>query len=83
MITALHIESYRCIRSLDLTLEPLTALVGPNGSGKSAILSMPTVRGVPSNDTDWPKYFDEYRGSLREAWLSGGLGGVPGAESAG
>ena len=37
-----------------------------------------TVKSVPSNDPDWPRYFAEYRESLREAWLSGSLGGVPG-----
>jgi predicted ATPase len=37
------------------------------------------VREAPSNDPDWQRYFDEYRKSLRSAWLSGGLGGVPGA----
>lgn len=36
------------------------------------------VRSIPSDDPDWPRYFEEYRRSLREAWLSGGLGGVPG-----
>jgi predicted ATPase len=38
------------------------------------------VRSVPVNDPAWPRYFDEYSRSLRDAWLSGGLGGVPGAE---
>ncbi len=42
-----------------------------------------TVRSVPSDDPDWPRFFKEYEDSLRQAWLSGGLGGVPGAESAG
>jgi hypothetical protein len=52
MITSVHIESYRCIRKLDLSLEPLTALVGPNGSGKSAILTMLDPRiGVGFEDT--------------------------------
>lgn len=37
-----------------------------------------TVRSVPHADPDWKRYFQEYRESLREAWLSGGLGGVPG-----
>jgi predicted ATPase len=42
-----------------------------------------TVKSVPANDPDWPRYFAEYRESLREAWLSGGLGGVPGSDSGG
>lgn len=37
---------------------------------------------VPTTDPDWPKYFREYRESLKEAWLSGGLGGAPGYEPA-
>jgi len=37
------------------------------------------VKAIPAADLDWSRYFDEYRRSLREAWLSGGLGGVPGA----
>jgi predicted ATPase len=37
------------------------------------------VKAIPSADPDWARYFEEYRRSLREAWLSGGLGGVPGA----
>jgi predicted ATPase len=42
-----------------------------------------TVRKVPTDDPDWPSYFREYENSLRAAWLSGGLGGVPGAETGG
>lgn len=38
MLTKLHVENFRCLRSIDLDLEPLTVLVGPNGSGKSAVL---------------------------------------------
>lgn len=38
-----------------------------------------TVKAVPANDPDWQRYFQEYEKSLRQAWLSGGLGGVPGA----
>jgi predicted ATPase len=55
MIKKVHIESYRCIRSLDLTLEPLTALVGPNGSGKSAILSMLDPKMGVGTDDLWQR----------------------------
>lgn len=41
------------------------------------------IREVPVNDPNWPKYFEEYSRSLRDAWLSGGLGGVPGSEPVG
>jgi len=47
--------------------------------GRDAKTGSTTVKSVPSNDPDWPRYFAEYRESLREAWLSGSLGGVPGA----
>ncbi len=33
-----RVESYRCIRSADLHLTPLHALIGPNDSGKSSLL---------------------------------------------
>jgi predicted ATPase len=38
------------------------------------------VNSIPVGDPDWPRYFREYSESLKQAWLSGGLGGVPGAE---
>jgi ABC-type uncharacterized transport system ATPase subunit len=33
-----RVESYRCVRSVDLHLTPLHALIGPNDSGKSSLL---------------------------------------------
>lgn len=39
MITKIHIENFRCIRELEMDLEPLTVLVGPNASGKSTVLA--------------------------------------------
>lgn len=36
------------------------------------------VTTAPTQTTEWRAAFDEYRHSLGEAWLSGGLGGVPG-----
>jgi len=41
-----------------------------------------TATSVATADPDWPRYFREYRESLKEAWLSGGLGGAPGYEPA-
>jgi predicted ATPase len=38
------------------------------------------VNAVPVGDPDWLRYFREYSESLKQAWLSGGLGGVPGSE---
>ncbi len=37
-INQLHIENFRSINSLDITLEDTTVFIGPNNSGKSAIL---------------------------------------------
>src|ERR1035437_5762660 len=37
-ITHLHIENFRSIRSLDLTLDDTTVFIGPNNAGKTAIL---------------------------------------------
>jgi predicted ATPase len=34
---------------------------------------------VDTSTQDWKSTFDEYRKSLGDVWLSGGLGGVPGA----
>jgi predicted ATP-dependent endonuclease of OLD family len=38
MINRFHIESFKIIGNLDLTLERLTVLVGPNACGKSSVL---------------------------------------------
>lgn len=38
MIERFHIESFKIIRELDLTLDRLTVLVGPNACGKSSVL---------------------------------------------
>ena len=37
-ITRIGIRNFRCIKSLDLKLPPLTVVVGPNGAGKSTLL---------------------------------------------
>lgn len=38
MITRAKVENFRCFRSVEFTLAPLTILVGPNASGKSSLL---------------------------------------------
>jgi predicted ATPase len=38
-VDRVRIEKFRCIKSLDLRLTPLHALIGPNDSGKSSILA--------------------------------------------
>jgi predicted ATPase len=37
------------------------------------------VEAAPTESPDWERAFEEYAHSLGNAWLSGGLGGVPGA----
>jgi predicted ATPase len=37
------------------------------------------VREAPTGNPGWPKLLREYDNSLGDLWLSGGLGGVPGA----
>lgn len=36
------------------------------------------IASAPSQGPDWAQYFREYQDALGGAWLSGGLGGVPG-----
>ncbi|MGE3171659.1 MAG: AAA family ATPase [Planctomycetota bacterium] len=38
MITRLRVQNYRCLRDVEMTLEPLTVFVGANASGKSSAL---------------------------------------------
>jgi predicted ATPase len=38
-----------------------------------------SVRQVDTASVDWAKAYREYKESLGDAWLSGGLGGVPGS----
>jgi predicted ATPase len=38
MIQSVRYENFRCVKALELSLEPLTVLVGPPGSGKSTVL---------------------------------------------
>jgi hypothetical protein len=38
VIRKVHFKNFRCLRDVELTLEPLTVLVGPNSSGKTTVL---------------------------------------------
>ncbi|MDY7231283.1 AAA family ATPase [Hyalangium rubrum] len=38
MIRSVRFENFRCLREVELPLEPLTVLVGPQASGKTAVL---------------------------------------------
>jgi len=79
-----RVENYRCIKSADLHLTPLHALIGPNDSGKSSLLRAiaegqmkawaPALRGgLKPNSSEWNP--DEYPN-----WRSGPL--AEGAKSA-
>lgn len=50
MIKKIRIENFRCIRELEMDLEPLTVLVGPNASGKSTVLAALALREWRSSD---------------------------------
>ncbi len=39
MLKHVKIENFRCLRNVEVDLQPLTVLIGPNDSGKSAFLS--------------------------------------------
>lgn len=39
MLTNLKISGFKCLKSVDVPLKPLTVLIGPNDTGKSAFLS--------------------------------------------
>ncbi len=55
MIKKIRIENFRCIRELEMDLDPLTVLVGPNASGKSTVL-----KALALQDLEFP---DETLGS--------------------
>jgi len=38
VIQSVHFQNFRCLRDVELRLEPLTVLVGPNSSGKTTVL---------------------------------------------
>jgi energy-coupling factor transporter ATP-binding protein EcfA2 len=76
MLTRLRIENYRCLREIDIPLDPLTVLVGPNGSGKTTVLralsclfgeAWPGIRSfrVPQDFT----CFDTSRAVVITGWL--------------
>ena len=39
MLTSIQIENFRCLKSVDVPLKPLTVLIGKNDTGKSAFLT--------------------------------------------
>ena len=52
MLTHLKISGFKCLKSVDVPLKPLTVLIGPNDTGKSAFLS--AVQHLARNPNDFP-----------------------------
>lgn len=54
MLERLTITNFRCLRSVDVPLKPLTVLIGPNDTGKSTFLSaiqlLVQIRGSDGED---------------------------------
>jgi predicted ATPase len=63
MIRSVHIKNFRCLRDVQLELEPLTVLVGPNASGKSAILR--ALDPAPWVETDGWQHTSKNRIQMR------------------
>lgn len=80
MLERLVVHNFRSLAELDLTLEPLTALVGPNGAGKSAVLEAidlvvgdrwPSMRSLRLPE-DWT-LFDTSRDLAIQTWFAPAL----------
>jgi predicted ATPase len=65
MISRVHVQNFRCLRDVQIELEPLTILVGPNASGKSTILNaLDPDANLATLDARWQK------NESREIWVS-------------
>lgn len=80
MLERLAVRNFRSLDKLDLTLEPLTALVGPNGAGKSAVLEAidlvigdrwPSMRSLRIPE-DWT-LFETSRDLVIQTWFGPAL----------
>lgn len=80
MLERLVVRNFRSLDELDLTLEPLTALVGPNGAGKSAVLEAvdlligdrwPSMRSLRIPE-DWT-LFETSRDLVIQTWFGPAL----------
>jgi predicted ATPase len=58
VIRQVHFKNFRCLRDVELTLEPLTVLVGPNSSGKTTVLDGLRPREVLSHEDLWQQKDD-------------------------
>lgn len=52
MLESVKLTNFRCFRSAEVRLGPLTALVGPNASGKSALLDAITDHSLGNEPAD-------------------------------
>lgn len=53
MLKRVSIQNFRCLRDVELNLEPLTILVGPNATGKSAVLDALNPRPETNSSDKW------------------------------
>ncbi|HEX8698192.1 MAG TPA: AAA family ATPase, partial [Myxococcaceae bacterium] len=53
MIQSVRFENFRCLRSVELSLTPLTVLVGPSGSGKTSMLEAMHYRMTCEHSDYW------------------------------
>jgi predicted ATPase len=57
-LTNLKISGFKCLKSVDVPLKPLTVLIGPNDTGKSAFLS--AVKHLSQRFQDCPFASDDF-----------------------
>lgn len=78
MIRRVHIEGYKCLASLEVTLRPLTVLFGPNAAGKSNFLDALQLLSRAVNSRTLKEAFEPpYRGTPLESFTFGPKG-IPG-----
>ena len=53
MLSSLHISSFKCFESLDLTLGALTLLTGVNGGGKSSVIQALVLLSQTMSEREW------------------------------
>lgn len=55
MLEKLHISSFKCFESLDLSLGPLTVLSGINGGGKSSVIQSLVLLSQTLGEREWSR----------------------------
>jgi predicted ATPase len=61
VIDSIKIENFRCIRSAEIKLAPLTVFVGPNGSGKSTIVDALDAEHSRGGLSTWRRQAGQFR----------------------